>query len=354
MLRRVLQLVLAMTCVVVATTPAHGAAERIAYLDQRQLFVTDTEGARRSLSAKDPMDLTGAAWSPDGKRVVYLSSNYSSYAFGPYAFELRVLDVARDRDRKLTQIDLCCGLPVGLAGQLAFAPTWSPVGRSVAFVSTSIVCATWGVCGTQTSLEVIDVDGKNRRTVAVDVNRWDEVAWSPDGSRIAYVALTGIKIARADGVGVAQHVGPVSKDAWGPTWSRQGRLAFVVGSPTDLVYPYDGEVWVADGTRARAVGGTTSQAPTWSPDGRTLAFADGGIKLIDADGTRSRTLTATSSLHTDNWPRWSPSGRSILFARQPDEWGEWATLRTVDVTTRRTKTLASTYLTSPTFSWAPR
>ena len=354
MLERVFISVLAMACVVVAAVPAHAGAERVAYLDQRQLFVTDTEGARRELSARDPMDLAGAAWSPDGKRLVYLSSNYASYALGPYAFELRVLDVARDRDRKLVRIDLCCGLPVGLAGQWAFAPAWSPDGRSVAFVSTSIVCPTWGVCGTQSSLEVIDADGTHRRTVAVDVNRWDEVAWSPDGSRIAYVALTGIKVARADGIGAPQHVGPLSKDVWGPSWSRQGRLAFVVGSATDVVYPNDGEIWIADGTKARAIGGRTYQAPTWSPDGRTLAFADGGIKLISADGKRSRTLTATSSLDADNWPRWSPSGRSILFARQPNEFGEQAALLTVDVTTRRTKTLVSSRFTTPTFSWAPR
>jgi Tol biopolymer transport system component len=102
------------------------------------------------------------------------------------------------------------------------------------------------------------------------------------------------------------------------------------------------------------VGAETSQAPSWSPDGRTLAYADGGIKLIGADGRRARAITPTKPGRVDQWPRWSPSGRSVLFARQLVDGMEPATLLSVDVATRRADTLASTYLTSPTYSWAPR
>jgi Tol biopolymer transport system component len=160
-----------------------------------------------------------------------------------------------------------------------------------------------------------------------------------------------------DGIDPPHRVGPVGRDVWGPMWSIRNELAFVVDEVTDVVYPRRGVVWVvyADGSRGRALEGTeTSDAPSWSPDGRTLAYADGGIKLISADGKHVRALTASRPGHDDRWPRWSASGRSILFARQAVDGHEPASLRTVDVRTRRTRAVATTYLTSPTYSWAPR
>ena len=50
-------------------------------------------------------------------------------------------------------------------------------------------------------------------------------------------------------------------------------------------------------------------AATWSPDGRTLAFAcPNGIHTIRRDGTQSRRLRAGA------WPTWSPDGTHIAFA----------------------------------------
>jgi Tol biopolymer transport system component len=59
-------------------------------------------------------------------------------------------------------------------------------------------------------------------------------------------------------------------------------------------------------------------APTWSPDGRRLAFASdrdghGGIYVMRADGTGTRRLSVSSS--GDTAPSWSPDGRLIAFAR---------------------------------------
>ena len=71
--------------------------------------------------------------------------------------------------------------------------------------------------------------------------------------------------------------------------------------------------------------GDTS-SPTWSPDGKRIAFSDlnkaGGkrydIYVIDADGSDLRKLIGSSS--NDLSPAWSPNGSQIMFERDRSLW----------------------------------
>jgi Tol biopolymer transport system component len=58
--------------------------------------------------------------------------------------------------------------------------------------------------------------------------------------------------------------------------------------------------------------------PTWSPDGRSLAFWHTGsndtVDTIAAGGGRRR------SLHAGMQPAWSPDGRTIAFASYGGVW----------------------------------
>ena len=60
--------------------------------------------------------------------------------------------------------------------------------------------------------------------------------------------------------------------------------------------------------------------PSWSPDGRRIAFSsfrdvrDGapGIYVMDADGKNQTKLTNDN--YPNQWPTWSPDGRRIAFS----------------------------------------
>ena len=74
--------------------------------------------------------------------------------------------------------------------------------------------------------------------------------------------------------------------------------------------------------------GQHSMGPTWSPDGKRIAFsstrngsvgtpnwpiADGTIWMMDADGSRVRQVTSVDDAHTHSFPAWSPDGKWIAF-----------------------------------------
>ena len=80
--------------------------------------------------------------------------------------------------------------------------------------------------------------------------------------------------------------------------------------------------WGAGAIRRLTTGGGTS--PSWSPDGRHIAFEsdrDGNweIYVMDSDGSNPRRLTNHSD--GDGAPSWSPDGRHIAFESRRD--GNW-------------------------------
>ena len=118
-----------------------------------------------------------------------------------------------------------------------------------------------------------------------------------------------------------------------PEFSPDGKqIVFTHQDDYDGTNGINQQVWVmnVDGSNAHAV--TTGsepkdQLPTWSPDGKSIAYASGkpdseGIWVVGADGTNPRQLSgcmagaaAPCAAGSDWGPTWSPDGTDIAFAR---------------------------------------
>jgi hypothetical protein len=147
---------------------------------------------------------------------------------------------------------------------------------------------------------------------------WAAPAWSPDGSKIAYVGRDGNVYLLDLATGVSTQVTDDPRNgAKPPTFSPDGSsiLYSVWRGDVDEVRV----VPVAGGESKRLVGGDSNAGdPQLSPDGSLLSYSCGGgwphdLCLANADGTDARLLVA--GVETPG--RWSPDGRWIAYWTWP-------------------------------------
>jgi Tol biopolymer transport system component len=106
----------------------------------------------------------------------------------------------------------------------------------------------------------------------------------------------------------------------GVAWSPDGStIAF---TSTRHAKPQHSEIYAinADGTSLRQLtrypdAVRVNRNPVWSPDGRTIAYQHGSsIWKMDGNGGSQRPLTP-DRLYTDPEASWSPDSRTIAYAR---------------------------------------
>jgi TolB protein len=156
----------------------------------------------------------------------------------------------------------------------------------------------------------MNVDGSDRRRLTSQPGPNTDPAWSPDGQQIAFASLgnagTGLYAMNRDGSNLRM-IRSFGKEEFGgaplvarPSWSPDGkRIAFTLGiieisalmTGPSFIYVVN-----ADGTGLQRV--AEGWDPTWSPDGQRLAFASGkssrGIYTTRPDGTNETQLTSES------------------------------------------------------------
>jgi TolB protein len=211
----------------------------------------------------------------------------------------------------------------GADGMAAAEPAWSPDGTKMAFVLGSPEHL--GAYAGDGDIYVMNADG-TRLIRLTEGLRAAGPAWSPDGTEIVFSQDQGtsLVVMNADGSGAREL--RLDGDAYppyqSPAWSPDGtRIAFQASPPpggtdTNSVY-----VTNVDGTRTtRMTHGGSDATPAWSPDGSELAYAGpDGIYLLDvATGSEHRLTDCRlrEDCGRDSHPSWSPDSSRIAFARQ--------------------------------------
>lgn len=165
-------------------------------------------------------------------------------------------------------------------------------------------------------------DGTSQTRLTTAMSAIDP-AWSPDGSKIAFVRDTGsdeIWVMNADGSGQTRLTSGYFDDS--PAWSPDGSKIVFSSKRPNTGGAFNGHIWTmsSDGSNLQQLttdsttlsGGGYNAA--WSPDGTKIIFDDGGdIYMMDANGSSVTRLTTETPPARDWDPSFSPDGQKIVF-----------------------------------------
>ena len=319
---------------------ATGAGGQIAFLTDRdgnyEIYTMKADGSGQVNLTNNPSFDDGATWSPDGSKIVFYTDrdgNSEIYVMNADGSGLVNLTndpgsdqvpawspdgtkIAFNRGDQIYVMNAGgSGVTALTAGPDFFGPAWSHDGAKIAGTRWFPPPRRCKFCFGHTQIFVANADGSG----LVDLTSGETPAWSPDG-RIAF-ANGDIYVMNADGSGLTDLTNAPAFDGW-PAWSPDGtKIAFVSnrGSAYDLFGTalYDLYVMNADGTGVVQLThhyvGQPEGRPAWSPDGKRIAFAsvasdrfddDYEIYVINADGSGEVALTDNSTFDGD--PAWRP------------------------------------------------
>jgi dipeptidyl aminopeptidase/acylaminoacyl peptidase len=191
-------------------------------------------------------------------------------------------------------------------------PQISPDGSAVAFV---VIRPNFTTDSYDTTLELINIAARSRRALTHDRDGIGYPRWSPDGTRIAYIAQTGGSDSTAQvfvlpmSGGDAVQITDAPNDVQQLDWSPDGKvIAYATADAVPVSAQFDDAFPVGNNSYLQ------TEAPT--PNHIWLAASDGSWHKRLTAGPEGLPSTNTTYA-TESVLQWAPDGKSIVFARLP-------------------------------------
>jgi TolB protein len=175
-------------------------------------------------------------------------------------------------------------------------PAYSPDGARIALAG-----------GSPSQIAALRAGGGGFTLLPLATETDDQPAWSPTGTSLVFRGISAgnadLWLTGVDGTAPSQLTDTPEEEA-DPAWSFRGVIAYSRNGRLFVLRP--------GGTPRQVVRGG-GRHPSWSPNGRRIAFTrNGAVFTVRASGRRLRRLARGRR------PAWSPDGRRIAFIRRKD------------------------------------